>query len=82
MSDGSEILVTGKRNAYQEVTSKKVRNFTSSQICKVDNWLKLVENLELKVHRPSVIKEGIHITLLHEAFGRFVDTYNSTNYNG
>ena len=81
-SDDSEILVTGKRNAYHEVASKKMRNFTHSQICKVDNWPKLVESLEFKVHRPSVIKEGIHTTLLHEAFGRFVDTNNSTNYDG
>jgi len=70
-----EMRQTLKRHAYHEFASKKVRNLTAS---KVESWSKLADSLELKDQSPSF---GIHTTLLHEAFGRFIDTFNSTAYD-
>ena len=43
----------------------------------VDSWMNLQPSLKFKIHRPSVKEFGLPTTLLHPAFGKFVDTFNN-----
>ena len=43
----------------------------------VDSWINLQSSLKFKIHRPTVKEFGLPTTLLHPAFGKFVDTFNN-----
>ena len=43
----------------------------------IDSWINLQSSLKFKIHRPTVKEFGLPTTLLHPAFGKFVDTFNN-----
>ena len=77
---GSSALIGSKKAHHDSLDMCNINSPSAfGKVDSVTGWHKMYEKLHLKIHRPHYLDFGITTTLLHPAFGKFVDIFTGQN---